>query len=214
MSHPAALPDLFLDRSLGGIKVPALLRDAGLRLATLSEHYGVPADERVADTEWLELAGRMGWVVFMKDTRIRYNPAERAARQPTHGPLLLPVEPEPQRSRHGLPVPRQPPSHYERVRRAWAVHLRRPPEPNRTPRHSGVVAAISALGRPTSRPCRSRNACEMTMRATPPRVSVHRQRSRRRGWWFPTGCSRRRHEDQPRGLRTTTDSDRCIRAIR
>ena len=79
VSHPAALPDLFLDRSLGGIKVPGLLRDAGLRLVTLSEHYGVPADERVADTEWLELAGRMGWVVFMKDTRIRYNPAERAA---------------------------------------------------------------------------------------------------------------------------------------
>ncbi len=51
MSHPAALPDLFLDRSLGGIKVPGLLRDAGLRLVTLSEHYGVPADERVADTE-------------------------------------------------------------------------------------------------------------------------------------------------------------------
>jgi hypothetical protein len=45
VSHPAALPDLFLDRSLGGIKVPALLRDAGLRLVTLSEHYGVPADK-------------------------------------------------------------------------------------------------------------------------------------------------------------------------
>ena len=79
VSHPAALPDLFLDRSLGGIKVPALLREAGLRLVTLSEHYGVPADENVADTEWLELAGQMGWTVFMKDTRIRFNPAEREA---------------------------------------------------------------------------------------------------------------------------------------
>lgn len=79
MSHPAGLPDLFLDRSLGRIKVPALLRAAGLRLTTLSEHYGIPEDEGVADEEWLELAGRNGWVVFMKDTRVRYNRAEREA---------------------------------------------------------------------------------------------------------------------------------------
>lgn len=79
MSHPDALPDLFLDRSLGRIKVPALLRTAGLRLTTLAEHYGTPADEAVTDEEWLGLAGARGWVVFMKDTRVRYNPAEREA---------------------------------------------------------------------------------------------------------------------------------------
>jgi len=79
VSHPAGLPDLFLDRSLGRIKVPSLLRAAGLSLTTLSEHYGVPTDETVSDEEWLELAGRNGWVVFMKDTRIRYNRAEREA---------------------------------------------------------------------------------------------------------------------------------------
>lgn len=79
MSHPAGLPDLFLDRSLGRIKVPSLLRAAGLRLTTLSEHYGIPDDEDVPDEDWLELAGRNGWVVFMKDARIRYNRAEREA---------------------------------------------------------------------------------------------------------------------------------------
>ncbi|MEQ1702222.1 MAG: hypothetical protein ABMA25_19085 [Ilumatobacteraceae bacterium] len=56
-----------------------MLRAAGLQLVTLAEHYGVPADEAVVDEEWLELAGRSGWAVFMKDTRIRYNPAERSA---------------------------------------------------------------------------------------------------------------------------------------
>ena len=81
MSHPDGLPDLFLDRSLGGIKVPALLRAAGLRLVTLSEHYGIPADERIHDEEWLELAGRRDWTVLMKDTQIRHNKAERAAVQ-------------------------------------------------------------------------------------------------------------------------------------
>ena len=78
MSHPAGLPDLFLDRSLGRVAVPRLPRASGLRLVTLAEHYGVPRDETVDDVEWLGLAGRHGWVVFMKDKAIRRNPRERA----------------------------------------------------------------------------------------------------------------------------------------
>jgi len=52
VGHPDGLPDLFLDRSLGGRLVPQLLRDAGLRLHTLAEVYGVPADEDVLDQDW------------------------------------------------------------------------------------------------------------------------------------------------------------------
>lgn len=77
--HPPELPELFLDRSLGRRQVPDLLRAAGLRLQTLSEVYGVPAHEDVADVEWLELAGRHGWVVLMKDARIKYRAVEREA---------------------------------------------------------------------------------------------------------------------------------------
>lgn len=77
--HPPGLPDLFLDRSLGRHQVPQILRAAGLRLQTLAEVYGVPADEDVADVEWLEFVGRQGWPVLMKDARIRYRPAERQA---------------------------------------------------------------------------------------------------------------------------------------
>lgn len=51
--HPDGLPELFLDRSLGRRQVPTLLRDVGLRLRTLAEVYGIPADETIADTEWL-----------------------------------------------------------------------------------------------------------------------------------------------------------------
>lgn len=79
MSHPAGLPDLFIDRSLGRIQVPGLLRAAGLRLTTLAERYGVPADETVSDVTWLREAGQRGEAVFMKDARVRYNPAERRA---------------------------------------------------------------------------------------------------------------------------------------
>jgi hypothetical protein len=77
--HPRGLPDLFLDRSLGRIQVPTLLRAAGLDLRTLAEVYGVPADEDVSDVEWLTRAGHEGWPVLMKDERIRYRPAERDA---------------------------------------------------------------------------------------------------------------------------------------
>lgn len=59
--------------------MPRLLREAGLRLVTLAEHYGVPNDEDVTDTDWLALVGDRGWVALMKDARIRYRPAERAA---------------------------------------------------------------------------------------------------------------------------------------
>ena len=71
MSHPAGLPDLFLDRSLGRLQVPDLLRAAGLRVVTLADHYGIPQDEAIPDEEWLALTGRRGWVAFTKDGRIR-----------------------------------------------------------------------------------------------------------------------------------------------
>lgn len=79
MPHPAGLPDLFIDRSLGRIQVPRLLRDAGLRLVTLAERYGVPADENVTDEQWITDAGLRGEAVFMKDGRVRYNAVEKGA---------------------------------------------------------------------------------------------------------------------------------------
>ena len=77
--HPPGLPPFFLDRSLGRRQVPELLRAAGLRLQTLSEVYGIPADEDVPDVAWLELAGGRGWPVLMKDERIRRRVVERDA---------------------------------------------------------------------------------------------------------------------------------------
>jgi len=79
VSHPDRLPDLFVDRSLGRIEVPRLLRDHGLRLTTLAERYGIPADERVSDVRWLKDSGERGEAVLMKDARIRYNEAEKIA---------------------------------------------------------------------------------------------------------------------------------------
>lgn len=72
-------PVFFVDRSLGRVRVPALLRDSGWNLLTLAEHYGIPNDETVADVEWLQLAGERGWPVLMKDEKIKYRTAERRA---------------------------------------------------------------------------------------------------------------------------------------
>lgn len=79
-----ASPHFFVDRNLGRRQVPELLRAEGWDLVTLAEHYGIPADESVADVDWLQVAGGRGWPVLMKDERIRYRPAERAALL-THG---------------------------------------------------------------------------------------------------------------------------------
>ena len=76
MSPPRSQPKFFIDRSLGRIAVPAGLRDDGWDVVTLAEHYGIPRDEQVADTEWIADAASRGWPILMKDKRIRYRRAE------------------------------------------------------------------------------------------------------------------------------------------
>jgi hypothetical protein len=70
------LPKFFLDRSLGRKAVPEALRAAGWDVVTLTEHYGMPADEQIADTEWIAEAAGRGWPILMKDKRIRHRRAE------------------------------------------------------------------------------------------------------------------------------------------
>lgn len=79
VSHPEGLPRLFLDRSLGSYQVPRLLREAGLHLLTMAEHYGTPEDQAITDPEWLELVGSNGWVAFTKDEGIRFQAVNRKA---------------------------------------------------------------------------------------------------------------------------------------
>jgi hypothetical protein len=75
----ADAPFVFVDRSPGRVQVPRLLRASGIRLVTLAEHYGQPDDEDVDDVTWITDAAARGWILFMKDARIRHRPAERRA---------------------------------------------------------------------------------------------------------------------------------------
>ncbi len=79
MSQPEQPPRFFLDRSLDRKAVPEALRADGWDVITLAEHYGMPADEQVADTDWIEEAAKHGWPILMKDKRIRHRSAEITA---------------------------------------------------------------------------------------------------------------------------------------
>jgi hypothetical protein len=83
VSQPEQPPRFFLDRSLGRRAAlsagPEALRADGWDVITLAEHYGIPADEQVADKDRIEEAAKRGWPIPMKDKRIRYRQAEITA---------------------------------------------------------------------------------------------------------------------------------------
>lgn len=72
----ASPPEFFIDRSLGRHVVPDALREAGAIVHVMAHVYGERIGQALADEEWLRDAGEREWVVFMKDAKIRYRPAE------------------------------------------------------------------------------------------------------------------------------------------
>lgn len=64
----------FTDRDLG-IRFPAILREAGLRVERHADHFAPDT----SDEEWLGAIGRRGWIAITHDARIRYKPNELAA---------------------------------------------------------------------------------------------------------------------------------------
>jgi uncharacterized protein with PIN domain len=74
-------PEFFIDRSLGKKHLAEALRALGFTVHTLSSVYGEKRGQRAPDADWLRTAGRNGWIVLMKDDRIRTRPSERDALQ-------------------------------------------------------------------------------------------------------------------------------------
>ena len=64
----------FTDRNLG-LRFPAILREAGLRVESHDDHF----DQTTRDEVWLERVGSAGWIAITRDQRIRYKPNELAA---------------------------------------------------------------------------------------------------------------------------------------
>jgi len=65
----------FVDRSLGRRYVAEALRALGARVEIHDDHF--PTDAR--DENWLTEVGKKGWVVLMKDKRVRRIQLEREA---------------------------------------------------------------------------------------------------------------------------------------
>jgi hypothetical protein len=72
-------PEFFIDRSLGRHVVADALRDAGATVHVMADVYGEKVGQGLADITWLADAGSNGWVVLMKDDKIRFRPAELEA---------------------------------------------------------------------------------------------------------------------------------------
>ena len=75
----------FLDRCLGRHVVADALKAAG---AHVEVHADFLSDD-APDDEWLQWAGRKGWLVLTKDKRIRYRKAEFAAVEQTEVRLFV-----------------------------------------------------------------------------------------------------------------------------
>jgi hypothetical protein len=72
-------PEFFIDRSLGRHLVPDALRGAGAVVHAMADVYGERIGQALDDEEWIGDAGRRGWIVLMKDAKVRYRPAELRA---------------------------------------------------------------------------------------------------------------------------------------
>ena len=71
---------IFIDRSVPRSVARALKLVRVDEVAWLEEHFS----DYTPDEEWLEVAGRKGWLVISRDKKIRTRPGERAALQ-QHG---------------------------------------------------------------------------------------------------------------------------------
>ena len=138
MSQPEKPPRFFIDRSLGRKAVPEALRADGWDVITLAEHYGMPADEQVADTDWIKEAAKHGWPVLMKDKRIRHRPAEIAA-VTEHKARCFVI------TRGGATLHHQQGRHPHGSSRAWPVHLLGTDGPDLAPLSVAVPTAISGF---------------------------------------------------------------------
>lgn len=73
MSQPQTI--FFVDRCLGGKKVPEALRNAGITVEFHDDHF----PKEATDTEWIPKVGEKGWIILTKDIQIGKRSLEKIA---------------------------------------------------------------------------------------------------------------------------------------
>ncbi len=68
-------PVFFMDENLLGKRIAGILRDAGVRVELLSDHF----PKQTPDVEWLSEVSQRGWLVLSRDLSIATNIAEEVA---------------------------------------------------------------------------------------------------------------------------------------
>ncbi|MGC5165986.1 hypothetical protein [Luteimicrobium sp. DT211] len=69
-------PTFFVDRGLGSVILPRLLREAGSSVTTMDERYGAARSQGIADVDWIRDASEHGDVLRTKDVAIARRPVE------------------------------------------------------------------------------------------------------------------------------------------
>lgn len=69
-------PEIYFDKSIGEVAVPAVFSRAGYVIHNKTEVFGTG---RVADVDWIRVADDNRWAVVTKDDKIRMRPAEKIA---------------------------------------------------------------------------------------------------------------------------------------
>lgn len=72
-------PEFFLDRGLGRRFIAEALRAEGLTVHTSHDVFGGDDPKWRPDEVWLPEVTRRGWIILMKDDRVRMKPLERRA---------------------------------------------------------------------------------------------------------------------------------------
>jgi hypothetical protein len=72
-------PELFLDRGLGRRIVANALRAEGMTVHVMEDVFGGDDPEWRLDEVWIPEVTRRGWVILMKDDKVRMKPRERDA---------------------------------------------------------------------------------------------------------------------------------------
>ncbi len=75
----------FADEDLGSAIFPATLREAGLDLEILIDHF----DQGTQDVHWIQSIARRQWVIITHDRDIRYNRRARDAVMTNGGRVII-----------------------------------------------------------------------------------------------------------------------------
>jgi hypothetical protein len=79
----------FIDRSLGSVILPRILREDDWQVTTMDERYGADASQSVADSDWIERMAQLGEIALTSDKKIGKVPIQAEAIRRSSARILV-----------------------------------------------------------------------------------------------------------------------------